>query len=284
MRQWLDLLRKVRNHGVLRQDRTGVGTVACFAETIKVANTVAEFPAVTTKFLAFKACAAEMACFIHGERDLKRFHELGCKVWDGNGNDPKWKPKASFDGDLGRIYGVQWRQWLGIDLEASSMESGAKAKVVDQLKNLLEGLINDPYGRRHIVTAWNPAELGDMCLPPCPIMFQLFRYGTKLDMVVYQRSCDLFLGLPFDLAGYAILQRLIAKQLGLQSNELTFFIGDAHIYLNHFTQVDTVLAREPKRPPVLELNDPVDLWDFHPSQVRLLDYDPHPVVTAPLNV
>lgn len=284
MRQWLDLLRKVRNQGALKMDRTGVGTVSCFAEMIKVDNTVGSFPAVTTKTLAFKVCAAEMACFIRGERQLSIFHQLGCHVWDGNGNDPRWTPKARFNGDLGRIYGVQWRQWLSVDTLKSSLEKGIVVKQVDQLKNLVDGLQEDPNGRRHIVTAWNPGELDDMCLPPCPIMFQVFRAGTKIDMVVYQRSCDLFLGLPFDIAGYALLQRLIALELGLATGELTFFLGDAHIYLNHFQQVDTVLAREPKKAPVLELKDGASLWSFHPDQVRLLDYDAHPPVPAPLNV
>lgn len=268
MKAWLDLLRRVLVDGVHRDDRTGVGTLSKFGEMIQVKN-AHSFPAVTTKHLAFKQCMGEMACFIRGNHSLEAFHAFGCTIWDGNGSSEYWKPRAKFEGDLGRIYGVQWRDWQG---------------GVDQLRLLVEGMKKDPFGRRHIVTAWNPAELDQMSLPPCPLLFQCYVRGTAVDMVVYQRSCDLFLGLPFDIAGYAVLQRLIARELGFTGGNLTFFIGDAHIYKNHTEQVMTVLSRKAARAPTLWLDDSATLWDFLPEQAKLMDYIPHPAVYAPLNV
>lgn len=288
MKAWHDLLRKVQRHGTHRQDRTGVGTLAVFAEVLKVSNTNS-FPAVTTKQLAFKQCAAEMACFIRGNHSLHAFHHFGCTVWDGNGNDPRWVSKPAdqggpqFEGDLGRIYGVQWRNWQS---DGGKWPGGEEKGPVstDQLRNLVDGLAADPFGRRHLVTAWNPGELSQMCLPPCPVLFQCFRAEARLDMVVYQRSCDLFLGLPFDIAGYALLQRLIAKELGIITGELTFFIGDAHIYMNHMNQVEEVLKRKPAKAPTLFLDPAATLWDFEPAHVKLMDYLPYAAISAPLNV
>ena len=288
MKVWQDLLRKVLQQGVNRKDRTGVGTLALFAEVIKVKNSTS-FPAVTTKQLAFKQCMAEMACFIRGNHSLHAFHHFGCNVWDGNGNDPRWVNKPAdqrgpkFEGDLGRIYGVQWRDWQS---DGGKWPGGEEKGPVstDQLRELVEGLRNDPFGRRHLVTAWNPGELGQMCLPPCPVLFQCFRTEARLDMAVYQRSCDLFLGLPFDIAGYAILQRLIAREVGISSGELTFFLGDAHIYLNHIEQVGEVLNRKPTKAPSILIDDAATLWDFEPAQAKLYDYLPHPPIQAPLNV
>lgn len=289
MKAWLDLLRQVRLTGSVRSDRTGVGTQVLFGMSIRVDNTTSAFPAVTTKALAFRVCAAEMACFLQGERSLEAFRKAGCSIWDGNGLDERWVSKAGksgdsgpqFEGDLGRIYGVQWRQWQSV---RTGLDGNPERHFTDQLKQLLHGLATDPNGRRHLVTCWNPGEMDQMCLPPCPVLFQVFKLGRKLDMAVYQRSCDLFLGLPFDIAGYALLQRLIALELGLQTNSLTFFIGDAHIYRNHFDQVDTVLQSVPRKPPVLELRDGASLWNLKASDVRLLDYDPCGIVKAPLNV
>jgi len=274
MRQWHTILQKVLRHGTYRKDRTGVGTMAVFAESLKFQNT-STFPAVTTKHLAFKQAAGEMACFIRGNHSLDAFHAFGCGVWDGNGNDPKWTNSEGpqFEGDLGRIYGVQWRDWKRPGKES-----------VDQLHELISGLQTNPCGRRHLVTAWNPGELDQMCLPPCPVMWQVYRSEQRIDLCVYQRSCDLFLGLPFDIAGYALLQRLIAKELGCRSGELTFFIGDAHIYMNHVDAVKCVLKRDPNKGPMLLIDPAASLFDFHPSQVKMVDYNPHPPVPALLNV
>lgn len=280
MKAWLDLLRRVLMDGIHRDDRTGVGTLSRFGEMIQVKN-AHSFPAVTTKHLAFKQCMGEMACFIRGNHSLDAFHAFGCTIWDGNGNAPHWKDRARFEGDLGRIYGVQWRDWTRVRHDS---EGDTYRDSTDQLRLLVEGMKQDPYGRRHIVTAWNPAELDQMSLPPCPLLFQCYVRGTAVDMVVYQRSCDLFLGLPFDIAGYAVLQRLIARELGFTGGNLTFFIGDAHIYKNHTEQVMTVLGRKPSRAPTLQLAEGTELWSFQPEQAKLMDYLPHPAVHAPLNV
>jgi thymidylate synthase len=285
MKQWQDILHRALTHGVERPDRTGVGTLALFGEQLTFDN-FGTFPAVTAKELKFGQVKAELAAFIHGFDNLDDYHSVGCRIWDGNAAQTagsRFKP--SKPGDLGRIYGVQWRSWTGVDRypggEAYTYE-------LDQLKALVNGLNNDPFGRRHLVTAWNPAELHQMVLPPCHVMFQCFvrpfDLGKALDMRVDMRSVDLFLGLPFDIASYALLQRLIAKEVNMDSGKLVFQLGDAHVYLNHSRQVGTVLARKPVHPPQLVLNSAASLFDFRPEQADLLDYTHHPAVPAPLNV
>lgn len=249
----------VMEEGERRSDRTGVGTYSLFGQSICVANTTA-FPAVTTKKLAFSQVVAEMACFVRGAHRLRDFHAMGCKVWDGN---------ARGKDELGPIYGKQWRDWRG----------------VDQLRALVEGLRKDPTSRRHIVSAWNVDELPQMCLPPCPVMFQCYvSQETFVDMAVFQRSADLFLGVPFDIAGYALLQRLIAKETGYESGSLRFFFGDAHVYANHVEQAKLALNNEPYPPPTLDVAAEARLFDFMPEQVRLRDYTSHPFLGAALNV
>lgn len=280
MRAWQDILRKVRGRGFRRPDRTGVGTLALFGEQLIFDNRD-EFPAVTTKKLAFSQMAAELACFLRGYDNLEQFHAMGCTIWDGNGSADYWAPNARSLGDLGRIYGVQWRNWRSVLCH----ESGLELVQVDQLKELVDGIRRDPYGRRHVVTALNPGELKQMCLPPCHVLFQVFvTPSNELWMRVDMRSVDLFLGLPFDIASYALLQRLLAKELGLASGFLCFQLGDCHIYLNHTAQVDLVLGREPEPAPRLLLADDATLFDFHPSQAQLVDYTHYGHVAAPLNV
>lgn len=275
MQAWKNILNKVKLGGEIRQDRTGTGTLALFAEKIEFDNEFT-FPAVTLKKLAFKSMAGELACFLKGEQNLKDFHNHNCKVWDGNGNADYWKPKV--EGDLGRIYGVQWKDWRSIGTEGNIVST-------DQIKNLVDGMKKSPHGRRHVVTALNPGELDQMCLPPCHVLFQAFvRETTHVDLVVYMRSVDLFLGLPFDVASYALLQRLLAKDLGLKSGKLTFFTGDTHIYLNHMDQVNEVLRRVPHFPPMIELSEEASLFNFHPSMVKLVNYDSFGALTAPLSV
>lgn len=291
MNEWHRALRKAITAGYDRPDRTGVGTLATFGEQLHFDNRLDVFPAVTTKKLAFKPMAAELACFLKGAESLKEFHEMGCHIWDGNGIAGYWTPRARFEGDLGRIYGVQWRDWMSVDHSQSTYEGLHATKVVDQLKELVEGMKRDPFGRRHLVSAWNPGELDVMCLPPCHVLFQAFvRPGDKkdgphvVDLRVDMRSVDLFLGLPFDVASYALLQKLLAKELGYESGWLTFHLGDAHVYKNHVAQVHTVLEREEFPPPTLVLDDRATIFDFHPDQARLVDYLSHPAVPAPLNV
>ena len=173
---------------------------------------------------------------------------------------------------------MQWRDWISKDI------CDYTEKRTDQLKDLVQGIKDDPHGRRHLVTAWNPGELDQMCLPPCHVMFQCYVNGRHLDLAVTMRSVDLFIGLPFDIASYAVLQRLIAQEVGLQSGELVFFLGDAHVYQNHFSQVNEVLTRKPFEPPTLFLGESQQLFDFQPRKVMLSNYHFHPAVSAPLNV
>jgi thymidylate synthase len=287
---------KVVGHGVNRPDRTGAGTLSCFGEQLVFDNRPGTFPAVTTKRLFFGQVKAELACFLRGYDSLEQFHSMGCTIWDGNGNSDYWKPRARFEGDLGRIYGVQWRDWLSVGCKAQG--GGAEEpKSTDQLRALVDGMRRDPYGRRHVVTALNPGELDQMCLPPCHVLFQAYvrpdatssspdphQPGQWVDLRVDMRSVDLFLGLPFDVASYALLQRLLAKELGWKSGWLVFQLGDAHVYLNHLDQVKTVLGRREKAPPDLVLDPAASLFGFEPAHALLSGYDPHPPVAAPLNV
>ena len=279
MKQWQELMAKILLNGDRRPNRTGVDTVALFGETIDFHNIWQQFPAVTTKKLAFQQVCAELACFLRGYDNLRDFHEMGCRIWDDNANAPYWlkNPNHKGEGDVGRIYGVQWRDW-----RAPNKQYG-----IDQIKLLVQSLRDDPYSRRHVVTAWNPGELDKMCLPPCHTMFQCFVEQGQLDMLVNMRSVDVFLGLPFDIASYAVLQHLLAKECGMLPRHLKFMLGDTHIYRNHLEAVHTVLAREPMPLPRLEFttgrgSNPV--WNFHPKDVELVGYESHPAVPAVMNV
>lgn len=289
MEPWQRILKKVLTHGERRHDRTGVGTLALFGEALTFDNRDS-FPAVTLKKLGFEQVKAELSCFLHGYDNLRHFHQAGCHIWDDNGTAPYWLPFARFEGDLGRIYGVQWRNWRSPAQHRGQFlgEALYEVKEVDQLRVLVDKLRSEPHGRRHVVTAWNPGELDQMCLPPCHMFFQAFLSGEgmdmRLDIAVYMRSVDLFIGLPFDVASYALLQRLLAKELNVDSGFLTFMLGDTHIYLNHVDQVRTVLAREPHVPPSLDLSSKASLFEFDPNHAHLMGYQFHPAVPAPMNV
>lgn len=274
MKAWQRLLETVSDLGEIRQDRTKVGTQSIFGLSAEFVNTPESFPAVTTKRLAVRQCFAEMALFIQGKHTLTDFHALGCTIWDGNGTSDYWHPKTP--GDLGRIYGVQWRDWR------TGITGGQVA--TDQLYQFVKRLKKDPNSRRHIMTTWNPGELDNMALPPCHIMLQAYVSGEHLDFLVYMRSVDLVLGLPFDTAGYALLQHLVAKEVNLKPRRLLFNFGDAHIYRNHSEAVATILARAPKAPPRLILAPEARLFDFHPDMATLEEYAPHEAVKAELNV
>ena len=267
MKQWHEIMAKCMSEGVKREDRTGVGTRALFGEMLEFNNIVACFPAVTTKKLAFKQVAAELTCFLRGYNTLAEFHSVGCTIWDANGTAPGWQPYL--DGDLGRIYGVQMRSW---------------DNSIDQMQHLVDGLKKSPHSRRHLVTMWNPSDLGDVCLPPCHYAFQCFVDGVYLDILVSMRSVDLFLGLPFDVASYALLQHIIAQQLNLVPRTLKFALGDAHIYLNHFEQVSIVLSRSPKSPPWLNLEYGATINNFEPVMAKLHGYECYDSVPAEMNV
>ena len=236
------------------------------------------FPAVTTKKLAWKAMVSELLWFLEGSNDERRLAEILYEdnrdnledkntIWTQNANAEYWKEKSKFSGDVGRIYGVQWRDFNG----------------VDQLKNLIEGLKKDPDSRRHILTAWNPAELHNMSLPPCHAFSQFYVSNNKLSCQLYQRSCDMFLGVPFNIASYSILIHIIAKECGYEVGEFIHSLGDFHIYEEHFEQVKIQLSREPKKLPILKFNQK-NIHEYKTSDFELINYEHHPKIVAPMNV
>ena len=242
MHQYLGVLRKVMESGVDRDDRTGTGTRAIFGEVMRFRMSDG-FPAVTTKRLAFRSVLAELLWFIAGSSDVNELHALGTHIWDGNAYAPYWTPRARFDGDAGRNYGQQWRDWI-----APSGEH------VDQLRDAVVALGTNPSSRRHIVTAWNPGELDQTSLPACHAFFQLFVADGKLSLMMYQRSCDLFLGVPFNMAQYAVLLHLVAQFTGLVPDEFIHVLADAHIYRDHMDGVRQQLTRAPYPSPRLALD------------------------------
>ncbi|MEO8632354.1 MAG: thymidylate synthase [Chloroflexota bacterium] len=242
MNQYLGVLRKAMDSGVDRDDRTGTGTRAIFGEVMRFRMSDG-FPAVTTKRLAFRSVLAELLWFIAGSSDVNELHALGTHIWDGNANAPYWTPRARFDGDAGRNYGQQWRDWITPNGEH-----------VDQLRDVVAALGTDPSSRRHIVTAWNPGELDQTSLPACHALFQLFVAEGKLSLMMYQRSCDLFLGVPFNMAQYALLLHLVAQFTGLVPDEFIHVLADAHIYRDHLEGVRQQLTRAPYPSPRLALD------------------------------
>lgn len=275
MRSYLDTLDKIMKNGVDREGRNGF-TRALFAIQLRF-NLKDGFPAVTTKQLAFKAVKSELLWFLEGSNDDNRLKELNGSektIWTANAEADYWKPKAKFPGDLGRIYGVQWRQWQSPD-----------GKVVDQIARIIEKLKTDPNDRRLIVTAWNPGELDQMALPPCHMMFQLFPANGKLSLHMVQRSCDMFLGVPFNIASYSLLLSMIAQAVGMEPDEFVITLNDAHIYHAHFDAVKEQLARTPTKLPTLWLNPEVkDLDKFTMDDIKLVDYEYQPSIKAPMIV
>lgn len=275
-----ELCKKIILTGPQVIDRTGVGTISLFGEQLRF-NLQDGFPAMTTKKLAWKSVVSELLWFIEGSGDERRLAEIlhGTRdeskktIWTANANADYWLPKSAYSGDLGRVYGVQWRHWRSAD--------GVE---VDQLKNLVDGLKNDPNGRRHIITAWNPGELGEMALPPCHMFAQFYIRRNILSCQMYQRSADLFLGVPFNIASYALLTHLIAKTIGAEVGELVLTFGDVHIYNNHVPQVLELLGREPYPYPILDLTDVKDIWTAQLNDIRLLDYKHHPTIVAEMAV
>jgi thymidylate synthase len=274
MKIYLDALRDVLNNGTVREDRTSTGTIGVFGMQQRY-DLSKGFPAVTTKRLAFKACLSELLWFIEGSGDEKRLRELlhGSRdsekstIWTANATATYWTPKAKFDGDLGRVYGVQWRDFGG----------------VDQLPQLIEGIKQDPYGRRHIITAWNPAELDQMALPPCHCFAQFYVSADgKLSCQLYQRSADFPLGIPFNIASYSMFTHMIAQVCGLGVGEFIHTIGDAHIYVNQIEGVKEQLTRDPLPLPTLWLNPEIkDIEKFTMDDVKLINYQSHPTIHFP---
>ena len=293
MKTYLDAMRQVLDTGTIRKDRTGTGTIGLFGMQQRY-NLAEGFPAVTTKKLAWKACVGELLWFIEGSSDERRLAEIThgnreqTTIWTDNATAPYWKPKAQFPGDLGRVYGVQWRHWRTHDKEWQRTETGKEQVVnreVDQLTTLINGIKADPYGRRHIVSAWNPGEVKAMALPPCHCFAQFYVSDNKLSCQMYQRSCDMFLGVPFNIASYSLLTHMIAQVCELDVGEFVHVLGDAHVYLNHVEQVKEQLSREPLPAPQLWLNLNIkDITKFTMSDIRLDGYTSHDAIKAPMAV
>ncbi len=261
---YLDLLRHVLDNGTPRQDRTGTGTLSVFGHQMRF-DLAAGFPAVTTKRLHLRSVVGELCWFLRGETNVRWLQERGISIWD------EW---ADESGDLGPVYGHQWRSW-------PTPDGGS----IDQIAAVVDSLRNNPNSRRHLVSAWNVAEVDSMALPPCHTMFQFYVANGTLSCQLYQRSADLFLGVPFNIASYALLTAMMAQVTGLVPGEFIHTFGDAHLYLNHLEQAKLQLEREPRPLPQLRLNpERRALEDFVIEDVELLGYDPHPGIKAPIAV
>lgn len=273
MKQYLDALRYILENGVDKPNRTGIDSRAVFGVPMRFKMSDG-FPAVTTKKLAFKSMKAELLWFISGSSDVKDLQKLGSKIWDANAESSYWKPKAKFPGDVGRIYGTQWRGWNAPD-----------GRKIDQLAEAIEKIKNNPESRRIIVTAWNPGEIDDVALPPCHMFFQFFVANNRISLQMYQRSCDMFLGVPFNIASYSLLLHMIAQVTGLEAYEFVHTLGDAHIYHNHFDVVKEQLSREPYPLPKLWLNPDIkNIDDFKMDDIKLENYQHHPQLKAKMAV
>lgn len=265
-RQYLDLLADLLANGVRRDDRTGTGTLGVFGRQMRF-DLADGFPLLTTKRLHLKSIIVELLWFLRGDTNVDFLHQHGVSIWD------EW---ADESGDLGPVYGKQWRSW------EFQRWAGPERGVhhIDQIANLIDGLRWNPNGRRHIVTAWNPADVDDMALPPCHCLFQFFVADGRLSCQLYQRSADTFIGLPFNIASYSLLTMMVAQVVGLQPGEFVWTGGDVHLYLNHVAQARLQVGREPRPFPKMTLakRDSIDGWSL--SDFDLSDYDPHPHIKA----
>lgn len=299
MQQYLNDIKYILDNGTDAMDRTGTGTRSVFGMQTRYDLTQG-FPAITTKKLAWKAVVSELLWFIEGSGDERRLAEIlhGTRdpakktIWTDNAVAPYWAPKAEYPGDLGRVYGVEWRHWYKYSVEKDlgpAHRGGTRLAVdrteVDQLVELVEGIKKDPQGRRHILTAWNPGELDQMALPPCHCLAQFYVRNSRLSCQLYQRSSDFFLGVPFNIASYALLTHLIAQVCGLSVGDFVHTHGDAHVYHNHIEQVNEQLSRVPYELPDLWLNPTVtDITKFTMADIALLDYKSHDAIKAPMAV
>jgi thymidylate synthase len=264
MEQYHQLLKHILANGSRKEDRTGVGTLSVFGYQMRF-DLSKGFPLVTTKKLHLKSIIYELLWFLNGDTNIKYLKDHGVSIWD------EW---ADERGDLGPVYGYQWRSWPG--------RNGEK---IDQISKLMEQLRSKPDSRRHIVTAWNPADVDKMALPPCHAMFQFYVAEGRLSCQLYQRSCDTFLGLPFNIASYALLVHMIAQQCDLEAGDFVWTGGDVHIYSNHLEQVNLQLTREPYALPVLNLRrKPASIFDYRFEDFEILNYQAHPSIKAPIAV
>ena len=264
MQQYLELMQHVLNHGVDKGDRTGTGTRSIFGYQMRF-NLADGFPVLTTKKLHLRSIIYELLWFLRGDTNIEYLHEHNVSIWD------EW---ADENGDLGPVYGYQWRSWPAPD-----------GRHIDQISGLLEQIKTNPDSRRLIVSAWNPALVDEMALPPCHALFQFYVVNGKLSCQLYQRSADIFLGVPFNIASYALLTMMIAQVCNLQAGEFIHTFGDAHLYSNHFEQAKLQLIRTPKKLPVMKINPKVtDLFAFQFKDFELTGYDPDPHIKAPVAV
>ncbi|MCZ6463391.1 MAG: thymidylate synthase [Proteobacteria bacterium] len=264
MKQYLDLLRHVLEHGVDKSDRTGTGTRSVFGPQLRF-DLAEGFPLLTTKKLHSRSIVHELLWFLKGETNTRYLNENGVSIWD------EW---ADENGDLGPVYGHQWRRWAGAD-----------GQPIDQLAGVVDTIRTDPDSRRMVVSAWNVSDLPRMALPPCHLLFQFYVADGRLSCQLYQRSADLFLGVPFNIAEYALLTLMVAQVTELEPGEFVHCLGDAHLYSNHFEQVRRQLARSPRPLPRMRLDPAVkDLFEFRYEHFRLGGYDPHPRIAAPIAV
>ncbi len=264
MKPYLDLLRQVRDHGTVKADRTGVGTRSLFGHQMRF-DLAQGFPLLTTKRVHLKSILHELLWFLRGDSNLAYLHAHGVKIWD------EW---ADENGELGPVYGVQWRSWPA--------PGGGS---IDQIANLVEQIRSDPDSRRLIVSAWNVAQLEEMALPPCHTLFQFYVAAGRLSCQLYQRSADIFLGLPFNIASYALLTLMIAQVSDLLPGDFVLTLGDAHLYLNHLEQAEEQLGREPRPLPAMRLDRGVrSVFDFRYQHFSLEGYRPHPRIKAPIAV
>ncbi|HCN52254.1 MAG TPA: thymidylate synthase [Prevotella sp.] len=264
MKQYLDLLNRILTEGVEKGDRTGTGTLSIFGNQMRF-NLDEGFPLLTTKKLHLKSIIYELLWFLKGDTNVKYLQEHGVRIWN------EW---ADENGDLGPVYGHQWRAW-----------PDGKGGSIDQIKNVIDTIKNNPNSRRMIVTAWNPAEVDEMALPPCHCLFQFYVANGRLSLQLYQRSADTFLGVPFNIASYALLLMMMAQVTGLKAGEFIHTTGDTHLYLNHLEQAKLQLTREPRPLPKMHLNPDVkDLFDFQYEDFELTDYHPWPHIQADVSV
>ena len=264
MKQYLDLMQKVLDEGQEKSDRTGTGTLSIFGHQMRF-DLSKGFPLVTTKKVHLKSIIHELIWFLQGSTNISYLKENGVSIWD------EW---ADENGDLGPVYGAQWRSW-----------PDGNNGTIDQIENLINGINNNPDSRRHIVSAWNPALVDEMALPPCHSLFQFYVANGELSCQLYQRSADIFLGVPFNIASYALLTHMIAQVCNLKVGKFVHTLGDAHLYVNHLEQAKLQLSREVMGLPELKLNSNVDsIFDFKFEDIEIINYESHPAISAPIAV
>ena len=304
MKQYHEALEQILNNGKDKTDRTGVGTRSIFGMQMRFDLRLG-FPAITTKKLAWKAVVSELLWFLEGSGDERRLAEilygdreartdkgvLKPTIWTANAEADYWRPNAQYPGDLGRVYGVQWRHWRKYterkDMGEAHLGGNRVAtdrQEIDQIQQLIDGIKKDPSGRRHILTAWNPAELDQMALPPCHVMSQFDVTDGYLSCQLYQRSCDMFLGVPFNIASYSLLTHIIARECNLKVGDFVWTGGDCHVYNNHFDAVQEQLSREEKPLPTLYMTVGKKWNEYTMEDFSLENYNPHPAIKAEMAV